>query len=289
MVSRITPPSSSPTQPDRVQPYAAGPFDCQQNDWPGSSAPPPKRRRKDSPVAGEPEVIGLLSSDDLTPGLANRQPSQPQHSEPAPVLQQNAGPHARPSPVKQRPSGPPRSKPRASNPAKALAKAAANGQTEAAPPAGPQAPEVVCEPPPTTSHHGPQSGWAVAPSAPHPPDRQQSWQPPLPGIVPPPPFQPVWNTPAPPVYPQEDPWTNPSNVDLYPMNPFFQHWYPGGQPFLQPQEQPWSRQPRYAYDMPAQTNTFVSYTSPVYPMPVDGTAERPILLDDEPIQAFHVP
>lgn len=292
MVSQITPPSSSPTQSDRVQPNAARPFDSQQNDWPGSSAPPPKRRRKDSPVAGEPEVISLLSSDDLTSSRANGLPSQPQHSESAPAPQQNAGPHARPSPVKQRTSGPSRSKPRASNPAKALAKAAATGPFEAAPPLGPQAREVVHDTPPTTGHHGPQSGWAVAPSVPQAPDGRQTWQPSVPSIVPPPsPFQPVWNTPAPPpMYAQEEnPWMNPSNVDLSPMNPFFQHWYPGGQPFFQPQEQPWSRQPQYAYDVPAQTNTFVSHTSPVYQMPFNGTAERPILLDDEPAQRAHVP
>lgn len=285
MVSQITPPSSSPTRSDRVQPDAARPFDCQQNDWPGSSAPPPKRRRKDSSVAGEPEIVSLLSSDDLTPGQAKGLSGQPQHSEPAPALQQNAGPHARPSPVKQRPSGPSPSKPRASNPAKALAKAAANGPIEAAPPAGPQA----REPPPTTGYHSPQSGWAIAPSLPQAPDGRQTWQPPLPGIVPPPPFQPVWNAPAPPVYAQEDPWMNPSNVDLSPMNPFFQHWYPGGQPFFQPQEQPWSRQPGNTYDAPAQTNTFASHTSPAYQMPVNGTVERPIFLDDGPVQAVHVP
>lgn len=272
MVSQITPPSSSPTRSDRVQPNAAGPFDCQQNDWPGSSAPPPKRRRKESPVAGQPEVISLLSSDDLAPG----------RTDPAP--------HAIPSPVRQRPSAPSRSRPRASNPAKALAKAAANGPIDAAIPIEAQPRETACESPPITGHHGTQSGWAVAPSIPQAPDRRQAWQPPLSGIVAPPPFQPVWNTSAPPVYTQEEnPWTNPSNVDLSPMNPFFQHWYPGGQPFFQPQEQPWPQQPGYAYDMPTQTNTFVGYTNPVYHAPVTGTSERPILLDDEPVRAVHVP
>lgn len=82
---------------------------------------------------------------------------------------------------------------------------------------------------------------------------------------------------------------NPSNVDLSPMNPFFQHWYPGAQPFFQPQEQPRSRQPTYAYDMPAQTNTFVGHTSLNYHTPATGTAGRPILLDDEPVRAAHIP
>lgn len=150
--------------------------------------------------------------------------------------------------------------------------------------------EVACEPPPTSGHDDPQSGWAASPSVPQAPDGQQAWHPPLPGISAPPPFQPVWNTPAPPVYAQqEDQWMNLSNVDLSPMNPFFQHWYPRGQPFFHPQEQSWSRQPRYAYDMPVQTNTYASYTSPVYQTPVTGTSERPILLDDNPVQAVHVP
>lgn len=122
-------------------------------------------------------------------------------------------------------------------------------------------------------------------------DGRQTWPTPLPDIVAPPPFQPVWNSPAPPpVYAQqEDQWTNPANVDLSPMNPFFQQWYPGGQPLFQPQEQPWPRQPRHAYDMPAQTTAFVNYLSPAYQKSVNGTAERPILLDDEPVQAVHVP
>lgn len=122
------------------------------------------------------------------------------------------------------------------------------------------------------------------------PDGRKPWEPPLSNIVAPPPFEPVWNNAAPPsVYAQgEDPWINPSNGDLTPMNPFFHHWYPGAQPFFQPQEQTWPRQPSYAYDMPAQTNTFVGYPSPVHQMPVTGTAERPVLLDDEPVQAVHV-
>lgn len=291
MLSQITPPSSSPTQSDRVQPNTAAPFDCHQNDWPGSSAPPPKRRRKDSPVVGGPKVIGLLSGDDLTPGRVDGLRSQPQPSEPAPVLQHNAAPHAHPSPVKPQRSGSSRSRARASNPAKALARAAANGPIEAAPPAGPQPQEVSCAPPPATGHGDPQNGWAVAPSIAQTPEDRKPWEPPLPNIVAPPPFQPVWTNPAPPsVYAQdEDLWMNPSNLDLTPMNPFFQHWYPGAQPFCQPQEQSWSPQPRYAYGMPAQMNTFVGYTSPTPQMPVNGTAERPIFLDDEPAQAFHVP
>jgi energy-coupling factor transporter ATP-binding protein EcfA2 len=83
---------------------------------------------------------------------------------------------------------------------------------------------------------------------------------------------------------------NPSNVDLFPANPFFQQYYPGGQPFFQPQEQPWSRQLNYAYDMPTQTNTFVGPASQLHHnIPVTGTADRPILLDDAPVQPVNVP
>lgn len=128
------------------------------------------------------------------------------------------------------------------------------------------------------------------PQAPH---GAQIWPTPLPDSVAPLPFQPVWNTPAPPMYTQQgDHWTNPANVDLSLMNTFFQHWYPGGQPFFQPQEQPWPREPRHAYGMPARTSRFVSGSSPAYQKylkSVNGTAERPILLDAEPLQAVHVP
>lgn len=280
MGSQITPPSSSPARSDGVQPNAPGPSDCQRNDWLGSSAPPPKRRRKDSPVAAEPEVIGLLSSGGLTPNRANGLPGQPQQSEPAPVLQHNSSPHFHPSPVKPRQSASSRSKQRDSNPAKALAKAAANGPIDTASPKGPRARQAAYEPPST---------WAVTPCIAQPPDGRQPWEPQRPDIAAPPPFQPVWNVPAPPpMYAQqEDPWMNPSNVDLSPMNPFFQQWYPGGQSIFQPREHSWSRQSRYTCDMPAQTNTPVGYTSPVYQTPANGTAERPILLDDAQAQAVH--
>ncbi|KAJ0119545.1 hypothetical protein J7T55_013748 [Diaporthe amygdali] len=282
MVSQITPPSSSPTHRDHVQPNAAALHEPQHNDWPGSSAPPPKRRRKAPPVIGELDVVSLLD-DDLKCPIGKGLPGPPHHSE---LAQHNTGLHVSLSPAKHLPSGSSRSGPRALNPAKALAKAAANGPVKAASIAEPQAREATCVSSMAAGHDR-QGGWAVPPLTNQTPEGGQPWGPPLLNVMAPPPHQPTWNATAiPPVYePQKDFWMNHSNVDLSPVNPFFQQWYPGGHSHFQPQEQSWSWPPRHSYEMPPETNIFAGYTSPTYQMPATGTAARPIVLDDEPVRA----
>lgn len=254
MASQITPPSSSPTRSDLVHPNTAGPVVPHQNAWSGSCPPPPKRRRKEASVGGEPEVIDL--GDDLTPGREVGSSGQFQQSEPAPAQEHNAASYAhRPltrSHVRRPLAHFTQFYRRASNPVGAS------------------------EPPSTTFHDG-RHIWG----------RDPSWL----NTAAPPPSQPVWSNPAPSsVYTQEEqPWMNPSDVNVSPVNPVSQQYYLEGQPRFQPQEQPWSGQMHHAHNLPTQPSTFVPYASQVHQIPVAGTAGRPILLDDEPIHPGHIP
>lgn len=335
MASRVTPPSSSPTRADLVQPRTATPFARQQNGCPGSSEPPPKRRCKDPSVGGDSDVPDL-HGDGLTLVRQQDGPSgQPHQPEPAPALQHEnaassssrppcvkphrrqplaeftqlypaapgstkAEPHIRqpladftpmyPQPSKRLAVKPHVRRPladftslyrRASNPAKALAQAAANQPKEAAA-TGHHTPVAAS----TAFHNSAQSGWGHGPAtATTPaPDGRHTWAPPPP--------QPSWNNPAPfSAHAEEEQyWMNPSNLDLFPVNPFFQQYYPGGQPVYQPREHPWSwPQSYYAYQTPTQIPPFVGHASQAHHTPVTGTADRPILLDDAPAQPVHVP
>jgi ATP-dependent DNA helicase PIF1 len=240
----ITLPSSLSTQPDLAQPSAATPIARQQHDWPGACAPPPKRRRKATSEGSDQEALD-------PPGEAftlRRQDSlsgQPQQPEPAPALQHNAAFSALPT------------KARAHVP-QAMAHFT-RWYSQNSDPVNGRIETPVPEPPSTALYDSPQTGRLVGPVTT------------LPNTEMHPPFQSVWNNPAPSsayAYGGQ-PWTNAGNFVSSPGHPSYQQNYTGGSPFS------------YPY-VPTPTNPCVGHLSQAHHVPVSGTADRPILLDDDP-------
>lgn len=307
MASQVTPPSSSPTRSDHVQPKTATPLAPQRHGWPGSSEPPPKRRRKDPSVD-----LTLISRRDGPSG-------EPQQSGPMPALRlHNAASPARPPHVKPHirqpladftrlyPGAPgstkvqphirqpladfTRSYPRPSNPPavkrhvrRPLADFTLLYRRASNPAKG--RPQVAANEPRETAATGHRQNPVAASTTPQ--NTQSGWA--LgPATTPASESRPAWNDPAPSfAHTQgQQHWMNHGNFDSSsPVDPLFHHCYHGGQPVFQPQEQQWSWQQDYAYIVPAQTRPFVAHAS----QEVTGTADRPILLDDSPVPPVHVP
>lgn len=328
MASQVTPPSSSPTRSDPVQPKTATPFAPHQDAWPGSAEPPPKRRRKGPSVGGASEGSDL-QGDGLTLSRQDGHSGEPQQPRPVPALQpNNAASPARPPPVKAhvrqtlaeftqfypgapgstkvqphirppladftrlypRPSNPPAVKHvrrpladftllyrRASNPAKSRPEVAGNEPEETAATGHHRAPVAAS----TTLQNGTQSGRPHGPATTTASESRHTRARP--------PVQPAWNSPAPAfAHAQEEQHrVDPSNFGLSTANPIFQRYYPGGQPVFQEQQGSWQQD--YAYNMPTQTHPFVGHASQVHHTQVAGTADRPILVDDWPVQPVYVP